>query len=511
MIKKAFVFLLCLGALTIGYYLFDFHRSYNMAANETGGEAIHLQDRCSRTRDFETGVSTGPWYKTITPHEAYNSERTHTFPVSCSLEEIANLDKPKIVTRSMAGLPGIYNVVTRDRDELFALGGTSLPTDDCEEDGPDCATGPFVAKIDPHTLRVLWRTQFHNAQKDGDWDYPGAIGVHGNGFVYAVAGHHMVKVDPSTGEVIKKVKLPTPAGRVPGDTVYNGFSILSDGRLIAKSMTRKEGSKKDSIVALLFHYDKDTPSIIAVVDPESLAVVSSVEVREPVLGRISNGVFNRADYIYVSGFKNVFRYRYANGKIVLDENWGPVRYCDDDQKPATAPAVFGDFIIVQTNFQIAGGPLTLTAVTQADDTKVFRISPYEEDGLLPGSLQWSLPTVDVENSRIYTYDFLEGKLAALDFDMEKGFSIAWKVNQRSLSFASLTGPKEHRTLVLDDSNLPSLATVKVIYRDANTGKKLAKSGAIPLGSGLPVTPGFDGVFYYPSANGMLTEIRIDSE
>jgi hypothetical protein len=316
----------------------------------------------------------------------------------------------------------------------------------------------------------------------------------------------MAKLNPADGKILKLLKMPVPPGRKPGDTVYNGFSILSDGKLVAKSMTRKADSTADSINALLFHYDSDIPSVIAVADPEDLKLIVSLKVKEPVLGRITNTVFKDIEYIYVSGFKNLFRYIYRNHTLVLDDKWGPVPYCLHGEKPATAPAILGDFVIVQTNFQLSSAALSLTAVSQADAAKVFHIVPFADDRWLPGSLQWSLPAIDAENNRIYTYDFLEGKLAAVDFDKEKGFSIAWKANHRSLSFAAIVGPENKRVLVLDDVNLPSLATVRVVWRDAQTGKEIIKSPVLPQGWGLPIAPGFDGVMYYPSHNGMLTEL-----
>ena len=105
-------------------------------------------------------------------------------------------------------------------------------------------------------------------------------------------------------------------------------------------------------------------------------------------------------------------------------------------------------------------------------------------------------------------DFLEGRLAAIDFSPEKGFSVAWKKRQRSLSFGAVMGPQNNRTFVLEDGNFPSISTVTVVWRSADTGQELARSPAIPQGAGLPVTPGFDGVMYYLSHAGYLTELRL---
>ena len=247
--------LFCVVAIPILYIFYDTNRKID---GRGVGERWHTADRCHRSAALKTGPSGGPWYRTVSPCEAFDSGRTHTFPHTCSFKEIVESGQVKVKTRTVGGLPGIYNVVTRNRDELFVLGGTQS-TDHCEADGATCATGPFVAKLDASTLKILWRTQIHNARINRDWDYPGAIGIHGNGFVYAVNGYTMAKIDPHSGQIAGKIKLPTPEGRPWGDTAYNGFSILSDGNLIVKSLTRKKGSQADSIKALLFHYDNDVP------------------------------------------------------------------------------------------------------------------------------------------------------------------------------------------------------------------------------------------------------------
>lgn len=504
--KKAVAALVLVFSAAALFLVWDANRTYE--TDVTNRETRGL-DRCFRSAALAPEPAAAPWYPTVAPGEAFSSERTHTFPYTCALHEIAGAGPDSVHARTIKGLPGIYNVVTRNRGELFALGGATMPTETCDGDSDLCATGPYAAKIDAHTLEILWKTRIHDAKQDGDWDYPGVIGVHGNGYVYLVNGYHMAKIDPADGAIVKRLKLPTPQGRKPGDTVYNGFSILSDGCLVAKSMTRKEGATADSIKALLFYHDKAVPSIIAVVEPDDLTLVAEAEVDEPVLGRISNTVFNDREYIYVSGVKSLFRYIYGNGRITLDDQWGPVPYCDGRKKPGTAPAILGDFVVVQTNFQISSAPLFLTAVSQADDSRVFHFAPFADSWWLPGSLQWSLPTVDAENNRVYAYDFLKGRLAAIDLDPEEGFATAWVAKQRSLSFAAIIGPADNRTLVLDDANLPSPTTVRVIWRDAATGRELTKSPILPQGFGLPITPGFDGVMYYPSHNGMLTELRID--
>ena len=60
--------------------------------------------------------------------------------------------------------------------------------------------------------------------------------AHGNGFVYAVYGNMLVKLDPHTG---RDARPPRPA-RGPGRTgaAYNGMVVLPDGRIVAKKIER---------------------------------------------------------------------------------------------------------------------------------------------------------------------------------------------------------------------------------------------------------------------------------
>ena len=515
MFKKISIVILLAVIYKAGSIYYEVNRSEmtDTTATASDGSSWHTKDRCFRSAELIPGTTKGAWYNTVSPNEAFASERTHTFPHTCNLRELLNQPDGKleaqVVHRTLNALPAIYNIATRNRDEIFVLGGVTGKTEWCEENSEACATGAYIAKVNAHTLQIEWRKPLYNAKVNGDWDYPGAIGVHGNGNVYVVNGYRIYKIDPDSGEVLSSNDLPTAPNQKQGDTAYNGFNILSDGNLVMKSLTRIKGSQADSIVALLFRYADDVPSTIAVIEPDNLELVSSIKVQEPVLGRISNTQFEGVEYVYVGGFDNLFRFKYANNKIEMDNNWGPVRYRFDDQKPAPAPGIMNDWVVIQNNFQISKDALSVTVISQKDSSVMHRITPFEESGLLPGSLQFSLPTIDEENNRIYSYDVLENELVALDFDPIKGLSVAWRVEQRSLSFGAVLGPKENRVFVLEDSASVVPVNAHLVWRDANTGKELLRSGLVSTAPGMPITPGFDGTFYYVSSlQGRLTELNV---
>src|SRR5262245_60481465 len=69
--------------------------------------------------------------------------------------------------------------------------------------------GPFVAKVDPKTLKPVWYTQLRNTVNAGEWDYPGAMAIERDGYIYVLSGYRIFKVDPASGKVVKTLELPT--------------------------------------------------------------------------------------------------------------------------------------------------------------------------------------------------------------------------------------------------------------------------------------------------------------
>ena len=59
--------------------------------------------------------------------------------------------------------------------------------------------------------------------------------AHGNGFVYAVYGNVLVKLDPRTGRTL--ARRGSRRTRRTGAT-YNGMVVLPDGRIVTKELER---------------------------------------------------------------------------------------------------------------------------------------------------------------------------------------------------------------------------------------------------------------------------------
>ena len=449
-------------------------------------------------------IAAGAWYATITPSEAGNSsDRTHTYPAACSA--LGDHAKPAIAATA-ANLPGLYNIVTRQPGELFALGGSFGHV--------SADNAPYVVALEATTLTSRWRTRLPGLDA-GEWDYPGVMGVHANGDLYAIYGPNLARLDAATGAVKAHTELPVNQAR--GDVAYNGFAVLSDGRLVAKSIHRKPGCTEADFMAFLnCETDGMAASTLVLVNADTLAIEQTAITPEHVRFRVTTTRFKDREYVYLPGEERIYRYVYSGGTLALDASWQP-SYRATGQTAGTAVAVLGDFVVIQTNGIPAAVPMSIVAVSQHDAGRAFRFTPFQNE-TPRGSFIPSLPAVDADNRRIYTFDGYAGRLAALDLDAERGLSLAWSVPQRSFAFSALIGPPQARvfvsadmTALLSDYVFPRLSLdIKkflarkmtpppedLVWRDANTGRELGRvADAASVGGSVPA-PGFHGNFYVP--------------
>jgi len=450
-------------------------------------------------RDPHAGRTAGAYYSTQAPFEHFSSSRTAVFPHTCTLSELAGRD-PVIRARLAPGdYRTPYIAVTRDRGQLYVYGYR-----------PDAATqGAYVASVDPTSLRERWRTRILDRSPPMQWSYPGVLAAHGNGFLYAIYGSVLVKLDPSSGATLARRELPEdPNGT---GAAYNGLIVLPDGNIAAKKIERGpcpsaaaplgEPATLGAFAGLNCAASNALPSRLVVVEPRRLRVLSSVKPPEPVTGRITFG----GSYIYAAGRDTVFRFRYRRGRVAIDRSWGPVVYRTGAQRPGTGPGLLGDFLVIQTNFLPSSEPLTVTAVSVHDSRRVFHIHPFAGAG---ASSSWivSKPALDAANGTIVTHDTAAGRMAALHLDPRRGLRVRWRRKLGSLDFSALVGAAAHREIVIPD--LTSGGDT-VVWLDERTGRELARSRPLAEASapGNIVTPGFGGRFYYLSGSGRLWELR----
>jgi hypothetical protein len=450
------------------------------------------------------------WYPTITPAEHADAARSSVYPQAvCELR--AGGPAVTVDARALAGPNGGWPAVTRDDDELFLLHGSLAFK------GFD---GARVTKVDTRTWQTRWTRRLIDTAATREWNYPGGLGAHADGMLYAIYGYRLARLHPATGEVLATLELPT--GQAPRDTTYNGFIVLADGMIVAKSLYRMPGCQENGFRALARGGLVDTPSDIVVVDPRTMTVAATIKAPEHLLGRITAAEHRGRTYIYAAGKDHVFRYLWEAGALQFDDTWGPVRTRQPGESPASAITTGDGWIFLQGNAGPAPVPFTIHAISQDDPTRTHRVQPF------PGkawSFNASKLTYDADTRRMYTTDGLIGQLACFDFDPERGFSRRWQVAQGSYSFLVLVGPPEARVLVatrLIDTPItwllrkqlsrwiPWLAYMigkeRVVWRDTDTGAVLAESPDLP--AGLAIIPGFSGAVYYPSVFKGVWELRL---
>ncbi|HVN63146.1 MAG TPA: hypothetical protein VMT58_00805 [Candidatus Binataceae bacterium] len=456
-------------------------------------------DRCPRSAALQTGTTDGPYYSTISPFEHFDSSRTQLFSDACSLGEIKGR---RIRARSSTvNFATPYIAFTRDRGEIFVYGY-----------GEDAATeGGFVASVDTATLQQNWRTQIIADELPNQWSYPGVGLVHGNGFIYAIYANVLVKLDPATGSILKQLVLPEDLDET--GAAYNGMIVMPDGVIVAKGMERGpcktlpgESASAEAFEGLLCGTHNQLPSTIVTVDPDDLSIIQEVTPPEPSTGRLTAGQTDGVNYVYVAGSSDMFRYIYSSGQLTLDNSWGPVTYRTGNQQPGTGPGILGDYVVIQTNFLPAVlGPMTVTAANVRDSSKTFSVRPFPDSVL---SWNVSKMALDADNDMIVTNDTAAGKMAGVSLDPIGGLRIKWRRDETTLDFSALVGGPKDRNVVVP--NFTSKSGDRTIWIDEATGKTKAESQILSSqpAPGNIVTPGFDGKFYYISAEGQLWELTV---
>jgi hypothetical protein len=199
-----------------------------------------------------------------------------------------------------------------------------------------------------------------------------------------------------------------------------------------------------------------------------------------------------------------------------------------------------DWVVGATNSIFATEPLTVFAIHQGDASKYYSVQPFANDPippelaaafkhqapnngtpLCPGAdpsatglqaVSWADMSLeaDPENGLFYGVETLARKVAAFRIT-GSGIKTVWKETQTTTEWATLIGPKEHRVWVGTDIPVPEIpgkhSTNTVVWRDARTGRELARSGELPhMTQGSAVQPGYGGSMYFPGAEGKLIKL-----
>jgi hypothetical protein len=489
------------------------------------------------TSAFAGEDSNPPWFPSLQAFEHYDSARSHVFSQA---EFRGSFHRPNTVAevRSAEGAyPSGYNMSYLNENEAFIQGGSYGDVEG--------SIGPFVAKVDPETLAPVWYTQLRNTVEAEEWDYPGAMAIMNDGYIYVVSGYRIYKVDPADGSVVDMLVLPTMVfmrNNYPNqpptydttptenaaNTSYNGINALPDGTIVVKSLYRVAGCTLDGPAALLDCPDaQNVPqSNLISVNPKTMQIIDNITLPAFAGARPTITRYHGVDYVYLlENTSNAVRYSVHNGFFTLDTSWTPAAVPYPGQTTGGSLIIMNNWVLGATNSIPAAGALTVFAINQTDARKVFLLQPYVNDPIPPElskafataaggapAISWAGMSLeaDPENGLFYGVETLARKVAAFRIT-ESGIETVWKKTQTTTEWATLIGPKEHRVWVGTDipgAEIPgSNATNTVVWRDARTGRELARSERVPqMTQGSAVQPGYGGSMYFPGAEGMLVKL-----
>ena len=343
----------------------------------------------------QPGTANAPWYPSLEAFEHYNSGRSHVFSIARfggSLHRRNNVD---LVWSRKGAYPSGYNMSYLDAKDAFIQGGSYGDVKG--------SIGPFVAKVDPKTLKPVWYRQLVNTAQTGEWDYPGAMAIENNGFIYVVSGYRIFKVNPANGKVVKTLKLPTqvylrnnyPDTPATYDTTltddavntsYNGINALPDGTIVVKSLYRQAGCTLNGPSAVLECPEaRNVPrSVLVSVNPTSMRIIDNITLPAPAGARPTITRYHGVDYVYLlENTSNAVRYSVRHGIFTLDTSWTPAPVPFANQTTGGSLIVMNNWVVGATNAIPAAGALTVFAINQSDATKALYRQPYVNDPIPP--------------------------------------------------------------------------------------------------------------------------------
>jgi hypothetical protein len=478
-----------------------------------------------------------PWYPSLQAFEHYDSGRSHVFPEARFQGSFTRPNKVEAKSSAPFAFPSGYNTSYINKDAMFIQGGSygNYAT----------SIGPFVARVNPKTLKPIWYNQLADTAESGEWNYPGAMAIQNDAYIYVVSGYRLYKVDPATGDIVNTLKLPTAVymrNNYPNtpatydttltenaeNTSYNGINALPDGTIVVKSLYRVAGCTLQGPSAILdCPNSQDVPaSNLISINPKTMQIIDNITLPAFAGARPTITRYRGVDYVYLlEKTSNVVRYAVRNGIFSLDTAWTPDPVPFEGQTTGGSVIVMGDWIVGATNSVPAAGALTVFAINQSDATKIFRVQPYIEDPIPPGlsgafstaadgqqAVSWAGMSleVDAENGLFYGVETLARKIAAFRLT-PSGIKTVWKKDQTTTEWATLIGPKNRRVWVGTDIPLDEIPgkniTDRVVWRDARTGRLLAVSGPLPfMTQGSAVQPGYDGSVFFPGGEGTLVRL-----
>ena len=291
--------------------------------------------------------SNSPWYPSLQAFEHYDSARSHVFSQAEFRGSFDGQNKVAEVRSAEDAYPSGYNMSYLNENAAFIQGGSYGDVEG--------SIGPFVAKVDPQTLAAVWYTQLRNTVETEEWDYPGAMAIMNDGYIYVVSGYRIYKVDPANGSVVATLVLPTTVfmrNNFPNqpptydttstenaaNTSYNGINALPDGTIVLKSLYRVAGCTLNGPSAVLQCPDSQNvpASVLLSVNPRTMQIIENITLPAPAAARPTITRYRGVDYVYLlESTSTPVRYSVSNGKFTLDTSWHPA---GQSATPVRSPA-----------------------------------------------------------------------------------------------------------------------------------------------------------------------------
>jgi len=473
-------------------------------------------------------TSNSPWYPSLSSFEHYDSARSHVF--SRAYFGGSTSEKNAVTSSNSATdlYPSGFNMVYKDASHAYILGGGygQLPG----------SIGAFVDQVDPVTLASVWHTQLMDITvTPALWDYPGVMGMLSDGNLYVSYSHYLAKIDPSDGHVIASLDLPVNVDADPNNAAYNGFNATADGLLVFKSGYRAYGCTEQGPPALAKCPANPTaatpttigwvpPSELVTVDPISMTVLHQVTLLHPAGARATITRFQGKNYAYlIEGFGPCQGIRYevgSDGSLTLDPTWTAPVTQDAGQTTNTSFVAMKDWVATANNSYKTTVPMSVTAISQADSTKSVSLKPFANDTPDPWlvanlggatSMVGASLSSDASSNLLFVFDTVPRKLAALRLSVNgptPKLTTVWKKTQTTTEFTMLIGDAHHRVLVSTDipaNEVPTQnANGMAVWRDAATGRELARSAVIPtMTQGSMIQPFYNGDLMWEGQLGTL--------
>lgn len=441
-------------------------------------------------------------FNTLNATEHADVGRSHVFEDAVFNGDLNPETTNEAIVRSAPGFyPGTYNVVTRNQDEIYIYYGVY-------GDVPG-STGPAVARLDANSLQEVWNTQLAVYENETAWNYPGVIGMHGNGSLIVVSGNTIASLNPDNGEINKQVDLPQVD---PKNASYNGFITSSDGTIFTKALFRS--CNDPGGLALATCLDTSQTQTLLAINPNSLEIITQVELPDFATGRMPVGFHNGQDYVYLPGIESIYRYSWNGQTLSFDSGWGFVSISDTEGGTALAPNVVGDWVFSQVN-TYTSDPASVWAISADDSSLRYSFKPFDD---IPAPISFAVAhgAFDSSSGLLFAADTGARRACAISFDPNSGFELEWREQLATSVFQQLVGSADNRVIVMSElTNFPPLSiplsatNEQVVFREAATGKELARSVDLPrMSDGANISPGYSGRIYYPGVDGVLYEVSV---